>query len=100
MIKVYGSEICRSCREFKALAVERGLTVEFVDITESTPNLRAFLQLRDNHPLFAEIRAAGRIGIPVFAKESGEITLDVNEALAWMGEMPVEERNSGCASCG
>lgn len=98
-MKVYGSEICGDCRNFKALMAQRGFEVEYVDITESVANLRAFLNLRDTSSVFDEIRREGRIGIPAFVNDAEEATLDLNEALAWIGQPPVEEKASGCASC-
>lgn len=102
-MKVYGSQICSGCREFKAVQAERGFEAEFIDITESVANLRAFLVMRDNNALFENIRKEGRIGIPVFEKEDGTITLDINEAMAWIGQPPVEEKSAEapvCESCG
>ena len=99
MMKVYGAEICIDCREFKALMAERGFEVEYVDITESTLNLRTFLKLRDEKQAFDEIKARGGIGIPAFEKEDGEVTLDLNTALSWIGQEPVEEKRPVCASC-
>lgn len=98
MMRVFGSEICSDCRDFKALAAQRKLDVDFVDITASTANLREFLKLRDGDALFAPVREEGRIGIPAFVREDGAVTLDVNEALAWMGQPPAEE-TPGCADC-
>lgn len=97
-MKVYGSEICGDCREFKALMAQRCFTVDYVDITESVANLRAFLQLRDQEAVFAEVKARGGIGIPAFVKDDGEVTLDLNTALSWIGQAPVEE-NDGCEFC-
>ena len=91
--------ICSGCRAFKALMAERGFEVDFVDITASVANLREFLMLRDTNEQFAPIRAAGRIGIPAFVREDGIVTLDENEALAWIGQPPMEEQDSGCATC-
>ena len=100
-MKVYGSEICGDCRAFKALMAERGFEVEYVDISESTANLRAFLWIRDNAPVFDAIRGEGRIGIPAFENEDGTVTLDLNTALGWIGQPPAEESDApGCASCG
>lgn len=99
MMKVYGSEICIDCREFKALMAERGFEVEYVDITENTANLRAFLQLRDHEDAFDAIKARGGIGIPAFVREDGAVTLDLNTALGWIGQEPVEESAPGCVSC-
>lgn len=98
-MKVYGSEICGDCREFKSLMAQRGFTVDYVDITESVANLRDFLQLRDHEEAFAPVRERGSIGIPAFVKEDGEVTLDLNTALAWIGEEPVMEDDGGCATC-
>lgn len=98
-MKVYGSEICIDCREFKALMAERGFEVEYIDMTENTANLRAFLQLRDQEAAFDEIKARGGIGIPAFVKEDGAVTLDLNTALSWIGQEPVETVRPGCASC-
>lgn len=98
-MKIYGSEICSGCRAFKALMAERGFEAEFIEITENVANLRAFLKLRDTQKCFDSIRAEGRIGIPVFENDDGEITLDENVALAWIGQPPMEEEEPGCASC-
>ncbi len=100
MMKVYGAEICIDCREFKALMAERGFEVDYVDITASTANLRAFLQLRDHESAFDAAKERGGIGIPAFVREDGEVTLDLNTALSWIGQEPVEEENeSGCSTC-
>jgi len=100
-MKVYGSEICGDCREFKALMAQRGFEVDYVDITESVANLRAFLQLRDHEAAFEEVRTYGAIGIPVFVNDDGAVTLDLNTALSWIGQEPVEEdeTENGCAHC-
>ena len=98
-MKVLGSEICSGCREFKQLADERGLDTEFIEITQDVASLRMFLQLRDREPVFDQIRREGRIGIPCFVREDGAVTLDLNEALGWIGQPPYEAPDTGCASC-
>jgi len=99
MMKVYSSDICGECKFFKELAAERGIEVEYFDITASVPNLREFLQLRDHHEAFVPVRERGSIGIPAFVREDGEITLDMNTALAWLGQPPVVMEMPGCANC-
>lgn len=99
IMKIYGSKICSGCREFKALMEARGFDAEFVEITESVANLRAFLKLRDTEHIFDPIREEGRIGIPVFVSDSGEVTLDADTALGWIGQPPMEHEESGCAGC-
>ncbi|MBQ4159211.1 MAG: hypothetical protein IJD86_13880 [Clostridia bacterium] len=98
-MKVYGAEICRNCREFHDLMEERGFSVDYVDITGSTPNLREFLHLRDTSNVFDEVKERGAIGIPAFVNDEGEVTLDLNTALSWIGQEPVSEDAPGCAAC-
>lgn len=90
-MKVYGSEICIDCRNYKAVQKSRGFEAEFISITENTQNLKEFLRLRDTEPAFDEIKAEGGIGIPFFVHEDGRKTYDVNEALAWIGQPPVRD---------
>ena len=90
-MKVYGADICIDCRNYKALRESRGFTDTYIDITESTANLREFLAIRDTDPLFAPVRERGGIGIPLFVREDGTTTLELDEALAWIGQPPVQE---------
>lgn len=104
-MKVYGSDICIDCRNYKAIQKNRGFEAEYIDITENTKNLREFLQFRDNEELFAPVRQGGSIGIPLFVREDGAKTLDINEALAWLGQPSVKEEEIVekfvfCDSCG
>lgn len=96
MMKVYGSDICGDCRAFKALMEERGFEVDYVDITAGVANLREFLQLRDASAEFDIVRQRGGVGIPAFVSDDGAVTVDVNIALGWIGQPPVEED----AACG
>ena len=78
MMKLYGAPICVNCREVKQLLDEKGIPYEYVDITESTKNLRAFLAMRDTLPVYDAVKAEGRIGIPTFVREDGSGTLDTD----------------------
>ena len=91
MFKVYGSEICVDCRNYKAIQKSRGFEADYIDITENTMNMREFLHIRDNEAIFNEVKARGGIGIPLFVKEDGSMTFDINEALSWIGQSPVED---------
>lgn len=101
-MKVYGADICGDCRRFHALEQARGLTVDHVDITANTTNLKAFLALRDASPIFAPVRAEGSIGIPLFV-DGARMTLDPDEALAWLGQSPMTEAEKAdapaCDAC-
>ena len=91
MMKVYGTDICISCRNFKAIQKNRGFEIEYIDITENTTNLKAFLAIRDSDSMFDSVKEEHRIGIPLFVKEDGEKTFDMNEALSWIGQENVKE---------
>ena len=101
-MKVYGTDICIDCRNYKAIQQARGFRAEYIDITENTDNLKEFLRLRDSDPVFESVRAHSGIGIPLFVREDGEKTFDIDEALAWIGQEPVreEEMAERRSSCG
>lgn len=90
-MKVYGAAICVDCRNYKAIQEKRGFEAEYIDITENTKNLREFLEIRDNDPVFDMVKNRHGIGIPLFVREDGAKTFDFNEAFAWIGQPPVEE---------
>jgi glutaredoxin-related protein len=85
MLKVYGTYICIDCRETRDYFEQENIPFELVDITLNTTNLKEFLRLRDNEPIFAEVREQGLIGIPFFVLD-GKQTLDINEAVSWIKE--------------
>lgn len=95
MIKVYGADICIDCRNLKVILKQRNLEqeFEFIDITESTDNLKAFLEIRDHEALFEEIRnwEGGAIGIPCFVMKDGMVSLDVDEVFLRIGQPPVKD---------
>lgn len=91
MMKVYGAEICVDCRNFKAIQKSRGFEVEYIDITENTKNMREFLKIRDTDSIFDEVKQRHGIGIPLFVREDGKKTFDLNEALSWIGQSAVQD---------
>lgn len=90
-MKVYGAEICIDCRNYKAIQKARGFEAEYIDITANTANLREFLKIRDNDPVFATVRENSGIGIPLFVREDGTKTFDFDEAFSWIGQEPVKD---------
>lgn len=105
-MKVYGTSICIDCRNYRHIQESRGFEAEYIDITENTANLKEFLMIRDKAPLFAPARERGGIGIPLFVKDDGEMTFDIDQAMGWIGQPPVREEEimerrapEGCASC-
>lgn len=100
-MKVYATPICIDCRNYRALQQSRGFAAEYIDITASTDNLREFLALRDHDPVLAPVRERGGIGVPLFVREDGAKTLDLDEALGWLGQLPVRaEETVEHRSCG
>lgn len=91
MMKVYGTDICIDCRNYKAIQKSRGFEAEYIDITASTANMREFFEIRDTADIYTEIRAEHTIGIPLFVREDGVMTMDIDEAFAWIGQLPVKE---------
>lgn len=91
MMKVYGSDICIDCRNYHAIQKNRGFEAEYIDITASTRNLKEFLQFRDSDPVFDAVKEHGGIGIPLFVREDGTKTVDIDEAMAWIGLPPVDD---------
>ena len=53
----------------------------FHDFGADLENLKVFLRLRDQSPLFDEVRAEGGIGIPCVVREDGSFTLDWESCL-------------------
>ena len=85
-VTFYGSVICSGCREAKELFAQKGFTdFRFVEITDRTDNLRAFLKLRDTREEMREAREEGRIGIPCFVRADGSITLEAEDVLKEAG---------------
>lgn len=82
MLTMYGTPLCPDCVEAEAALKAKKIPFDYIDITESTANLKAFLKLRDESPLFDEVKAAGGIGVPCFILPGGRMTLDVQEALS------------------
>ena len=91
MLKVYGTDICIDCRNYKAIQKKRGFEAEYINITENTGNLKAFLEIRDKDSVFVPVKERGGIGVPLFVREDGTKTFDIDEALSWIGEESVKE---------
>ncbi len=91
MIKIYGMRSCPDCA-FMEAQVKGDDRYEVIDIGGHIRHLKEFLRLRDNHPVFSEVRKMGYAGIPCFVLEDGTITLNPEEA-------GLKGRDSEGASC-
>ncbi len=56
----------------KEVLSQNAIEFEYVDITSGMKPLKEFLKLRDTLKLYAEIRGAGRVGIPMIAVDDGD----------------------------
>lgn len=79
MIKIYGSMLCKDCIQCREDLDKAGVSYEYLDFSQDLGNLKVFLSLRDENPLFEPVRQAGGIGIPCILREDGSITLDWEE---------------------
>ena len=77
MMKYFGSPLCPDCVEATAALDAKGVPYEWIEITASMMNLKAFLALRDTREEFAAMRAEGRVGIPCFLHEDGRISFEI-----------------------
>ena len=76
MLKIYGSMMCPDCVDCRKDMDEAGVSYEYLDFADDLRNLKAFLALRDQDPVFAAVREEGKIGIPCILREDGSVTLD------------------------
>lgn len=79
MLKIYGSMMCPDCVQIKEDLDKAGVAYEFLDFADSLLNLKEFLNLRDSEPVFEEVKAGGKIGIPCIVREDGRVTLSWEE---------------------
>ena len=71
---IYGSKDCPDTMACRAALDAAGTAYDFRDIGE-LPVLKEFLKYRDNEAIFAPVRAAGGIGIPLIVGDNGSLTL-------------------------
>lgn len=81
MIKIYGSKLCPECVRCREELDRAHVPYEYLEFSEKLANLKEFLKIRDGNPLFDEVRANGKIGIPCIVREDGSITFSWDEFL-------------------
>lgn len=79
MIKIYAMDTCPDCTYVEE-QVKGDNRYEVIDIGRHVRNLKEFLKLRDNSPVFDEAKRYGAAGIPCFVLEDGTITLTPEDA--------------------
>lgn len=99
MIKMYVMKTCPYCEYVEKQVIDNP-EFQIIDIGEHVRNLHAFLELRDNNPIFDESKRIGDVGIPCYVREDGSITLNSEDVgLEPMPDGPVcslENKGKGC----
>lgn len=80
-VTVVGSHLCPDTLYALNKLVEAKADIEFKNLSASLPDLKVYLQLRDNEAMYETVKANGGIGIPCFILEGGTKTMDLNEVL-------------------
>lgn len=70
---------CQDCINLEE-QIKASNKYEVIELSSHVKNLKEFLKLRDNSPVFDEVKKSGSIGIPCFVLEDGRITLSPEEA--------------------
>ena len=76
MLKIYGSMLCPDCVKCREDLDRVGVAYEYLDFADSLLNLKEFLKLRDETPVFESLKGEGKIGIPCIVKEDGTVLMD------------------------
>ncbi|MGN0159099.1 MAG: glutaredoxin [Brotaphodocola sp.] len=80
-ITVIGSHLCPDTLAALNQLTAAGAEVDFKDILSCHADLKAYLNLRENHEIYAEVRGTERLGIPCMICEDGTVTMNLNEVL-------------------
>ena len=81
MITIYGSMLCKDCVICREELDKAGVFYDYRDIADDLQNLKAFLAIRDDEPIFEGVKKEGGIGIPCILREDHSVTLDWKEFL-------------------
>ena len=82
MYQIYGTMLCKDCVACVEALKAAGVPFAFHDFGDDLENLKIFLRLRDQSPLFDEARAEGGIGIPCVVRADGSFTLNWESCLS------------------
>ncbi len=76
MLLIYGTPLCKDCRDCLEAFDANQIPYTFLDITKDLPAMKAFLAIRDRETLFDPIRQEGKIGVPCLVDGQGRVALD------------------------
>ena len=80
-VTVIGSHLCPDTLYALNWLSAVGAEVDFKNLSASLSDLKIYLALRQDSPVYADIRENGGIGIPCFILEDGTVTRDLDAVL-------------------
>lgn len=80
-VTVIGSHLCPDTLYALNRLSEAKAEIEFKNISASLADLKVYLGLRQDSPVYADVRVQGGIGIPCFILEDGTATRDLGAVL-------------------
>ena len=81
-VTVIGSHLCPDTLYALNWLSAVGAEVDFKNLSASLSDLKIYLALRQDSPVYADIRENGGIGIPCFILEDGTVTRDLQAVLS------------------
>ncbi len=96
MLKMYGSGLCPDCIACRANFDRYDIAYEYIDINAALADLKTFLRMRDNDPVFEPCRREGYIGIPALVREDGSVFLNWEKYLEEKGLAVLDLSAASC----
>ena len=80
-VTVIGSHLCPDTLYALNRLNKARAEIDFKNLSASLADLKVYLALRQDSPVYADIREGGGIGIPCFVLEDGTVTRDLEAVL-------------------
>lgn len=80
-VTVIGSHLCPDTLYALNCLCAANAEIDFKDISSALADLKVYLALRQDNPVYADIRENGGIGIPCFILEDGTVTRNLEQVL-------------------
>lgn len=80
-MKLYGTPLCHDCIDAFERLKNAEISYDYVEITESMPQMKEFLHLRDNRDEFIDIKKEGYVGVPCFLLDDDSIEFDTDNII-------------------
>ena len=74
-MRIYGSMLCPDCVACCKDLDAAGIRYTFLEFSEDLKNLKEFLKIRDENPVFEGVKQEGKIGIPCIVDDDGCVSL-------------------------